>query len=94
MDGPQLAIADDAPAAPSPPREASPFAGRLRALREQQGVTLEVVAAQIGTTKQSMSHWELGRSEPSFEMLVRLARHYRVSIDWLVGGETRAPPRK
>ena len=46
----------------------------LRALREAKGLTLEQLAAAVGTTNQQISHLELGKRQLTVAWLVRLAK--------------------
>ena len=50
----------------------------LRAHRERCKMTQEFVAEQIGVSRQAVSKWEQGSSEPSTTNLVKLARLYGV----------------
>ncbi len=45
----------------------------LRALREARGLTLEQLAAAVGTTNQQISHLELGKRQLTVAWLKRLA---------------------
>ena len=54
---------------------------RLRALREEKGLTLEQVANFVGTTKVSIGRYEKDEREPKSEMLNLLADFFNVSVD-------------
>ena len=43
------------------------------------------IAKRLGVTKQTVSNWENGNIQPSIEMLIRLARLFNVSTDYLLG---------
>jgi transcriptional regulator with XRE-family HTH domain len=66
---------------------------RLRAVREQRGVTLTDVAARTGISKSTLSRLENGHRRPSLELLLPLAQVYRVPLDDLVGAPDVADPR-
>lgn len=51
----------------------------LRGLREESGMTQELVAQSLGVTRQSVSKWESGISDPSTSNLLALAELYGVS---------------
>jgi len=57
---------------------------RLRALREQFNHSQEGIATVAGVTQVTWSNWE---KEPpgQFKALARIARHYGVSADYLLG---------
>lgn len=56
----------------------------LKALRKSLGLTQQEVADALGTTQQSITRWEAGRSEPNIFWLKALSTFFRVSIDTLV----------
>ena len=72
-----------APAQPDP--AAVSFAERLKTLRTEHGFSQEYVAEQLGVSRQAVSKWETGASEPSTANLRALAALYQVSMDDLVG---------
>ena len=63
------------------------LAKRLRALREKQREKQSSVASSIGITESTLSAYEKGTRKPSFDVLLKLAKYYSVSIDYLVGNE-------
>lgn len=52
----------------------------LRALRNQQGLTLEQVSAQSGLPAESLSRFERGRTLPSLRTLERIAAGLGVTL--------------
>jgi transcriptional regulator with XRE-family HTH domain len=59
---------------------------RLFSLRQKSGQSLQQVADAIGISKAHIWELEKGRStNPSFELVRKLAGHFGVSIDELVG---------
>lgn len=66
---------------------------RLQALRARRGLTLTEVAAATGISKSTLSRLETGQRRPSLELLLPLARMYRVSLDDLVGAPETGDPR-
>ena len=58
---------------------------RLKELRENLHLRQDQVAQLMGVNKNAISTYENGTREPSLGMLVRLARLYRVSTDYLLG---------
>ena len=63
------------------------FSERLKTLRKEKKLTQKELAEQIGIKQNSYSDWETGKSEPSFENLIKLADLLEVSLDWLFGRE-------
>lgn len=68
------------------------FRDRLRRLRLELGLTQEELSKEIGIPKSTYQGLETGRSEANFEMLVRLANYFDVSIDYLLGRTTERRP--
>ena len=59
---------------------------RLFSLRQKSNQSLQQVADAIGISKAHIWELEKGRSKnPSFELVRKLAKHFGVSIDELVG---------
>lgn len=54
----------------------------MRAARVSAGFTLEDVAKRLRTTKQSVSNWELGETNPSDDTMFRLCELYDVPL-WM-----------
>lgn len=61
---------------------------RIRALREELGLTQVQLAQKIDSDKGSVSHWERGDYSPGGRCLPRLADALGVSIDDLFCGAT------
>lgn len=57
---------------------------KLRSLREARKLTQLQVAKKIGVSKAMISAYETASKTPSIEVLIRLSRLYKVSIDYLV----------
>jgi len=62
----------------------------LKNIRKKQGLRQIDVAEGIGITFQTYSSYETGKSNPTPEMLWRLADYFDVSVDELLG-RTSAP---
>lgn len=60
-------------------------ADRIKALREQKGLTQSDLARQLGITRSSVNAWEMGISVPSTQYIVELAHIFKVSTDYLLG---------
>lgn len=66
---------------------------RLQALRARRGLTLSEVSRSTGISKSTLSRLETGQRRASLELLLPLARVYRVSLDELVGAPETGDPR-
>lgn len=61
------------------------FKERIRELRKERGETQVQVAEAIGIAEQHYQRFERGANLPNLENAWRLADHFGVSIDYLVG---------
>lgn len=57
----------------------------LKVLRSKTNQTQATVAKAIGVDRTTYAKYESGASEPSFEMLQRMAKYYNVSVGFLMG---------
>lgn len=62
---------------------------QIKKLRILNGMSQVDLAARLGISKQSVSNWENDNIQPSIDMLLKLARLFSVSTDYLLGLETR-----
>lgn len=61
---------------------------RLHSLRQKSGQSLQAVADAVGISKAHIWELEKGHSKnPSFELVQKLAKHFGITIDALVGAE-------
>ncbi|MFD5315536.1 helix-turn-helix domain-containing protein [Streptomyces sp. NPDC127098] len=67
--------------------------GRLRALRLERGGTLSQLSETTGISVSTLSRLESGLRKPTLELLLPLARAYRVPLDELVGAPDTGDPR-
>lgn len=58
---------------------------RLKELREQKGETQAQLADVLDVSQQAVGKWELDKASPDDKMLIKIANHYGVSIDYLLG---------
>ena len=58
---------------------------RLKDLREDHDYTQQQVAEKIGITQRKYSYIETGVQQLTADVLVALARFYKVSVDYLLG---------
>lgn len=66
---------------------------RLRALRQQRDMTLAELSAATDVSVSTLSRLESGKRRPNLELLLPLARAYRVPLDELIGPSATVDPR-
>lgn len=62
---------------------------RISACRQNKNMTQEEMASRLGITPQALSKWERGISLPDASMLAALSYLLSVSVDYLLGTESR-----
>lgn len=61
------------------------FGKRVYDLRMAMGLNQVQLANKLNVSKQTVSNWENENIQPSIEMLIRLAKIFHVSTDYLLG---------
>lgn len=65
---------------------------RIRDLREDRDMNQTEVAKMLGMSQTGYSKYETGENDIPTAILIKLARFYQVSVDYLLG-ETNSPKR-
>lgn len=65
------------------------FGQRLRTLRLQEALTQQQLAERLGLTKSVISAYETDLRLPSYDVLRKLSRIFKVSTDYLLGVSSR-----
>ena len=58
---------------------------KLRELRMEKGYNQERMAMELNVSQTTISAFETGERRPDTDMLVRIARYFDVSTDYLLG---------
>ena len=76
------------------------FAERLKELREERGLTMDLLVYdlnhqyQIEIHKSNISRWEKGTVDPSLQYAKFIADYFGVSLDYMIGNtDVRIPVR-
>lgn len=68
-------------------------ASRLKMARKQSQKTLTELSEQTGISVSTLSRLEAGQRKPTLELLIKIARAHRLSLDDLVGERPVSDPR-
>lgn len=60
------------------------FKDKLLKLRKLQGLSQQELADQLHVSRQSVSKWELGESQPDLNNIIMLSQLFQVSTDYLL----------
>ena len=63
----------------------TPFHVRLEHLRYRDFISRAALARKLHMSAAAVGRWERGETQPSFEVLVKLAKIFKVSTDYLLG---------
>ncbi len=61
------------------------FGLRLKKLRESRGVSLKELAEAIKTSRHPLECWENGETTIKIMHLIKLAKYFNVTTDYLLG---------
>lgn len=61
----------------------------IKKLREERGMTQDELAEKLNVTRQAVSNWETGKTQPDIETLTRLAEIFDVSVERIIYGSER-----
>lgn len=62
--------------------------GRIKLLRQRNGETQEKLSEKLGISLSMLKQVESGRKGVSIELLILLASHFGVSMDYIILGST------
>ncbi len=61
------------------------FAERLKELRLEKNISRSKLAEELFVSERLVCYWENGKRECSFEMLIKIADFFGVTIDYILG---------
>ena len=61
----------------------------IKQYREQKDMTQEALADRLSVTRQAVSNWECGKTQPDIETLHRIADVLDITVEELIYGEKR-----
>lgn len=62
----------------------SKFSERFKLLKEERKLTLKEISEGVDVTVSNLSYYMKGR-EPNYDILMRVANYFEVTVDWLIG---------
>lgn len=67
------------------------FSDRLRMLRKASNMTQKQVAQKLSIDRSTYAYYEIDKTKPDYETLMRISRIFNVSVDYLLGREREIP---
>ena len=59
----------------------------IKRLRLEKKINQEQLAEQLNVTRQAVSNWETGKTQPDIETLTNIAAYFDVSVEYLIYGK-------
>lgn len=63
------------------------FGKVLCELRLEKGISQRKLGEDLGVVNQTISFWENGKREPDMDTLLKIAKYFNVSLEYLFGQE-------
>lgn len=64
---------------------------QLKKLRESKGLNMKEVAENLNINYNTYRNYENGRREPSYDVLLKIAKYYDCSVDYILGNSDTKP---
>lgn len=61
------------------------FKDRLRELRTARGLSQMQLAKMLNISQSAIAKWELGKTEPTASAIIKLAKFFDESTDYILG---------
>jgi transcriptional regulator with XRE-family HTH domain len=61
------------------------FNDRLKIIRMEAKLNQREMAEKLGVVYGTYNNWEMGKREPDFKTIKKIAKHFNVSTDYLLG---------
>ena len=61
------------------------IAGRIKEIRLEQGLSQAQFGAKLNVSQDTVSLWEKGKSLPTTEMVVLIAKTFHLTSDYILG---------
>lgn len=61
----------------------------IKKLRKEKNMTQDELAEQLCVTRQAVSNWEMGKTQPDVETLTKLAEIFNVSVERIIYGKEK-----
>lgn len=61
----------------------------IKKLRKAKKLTQDQLAEQLHVTRQAVSNWEIGKTQPDVETLTKLAEIFGVSVERIIYGKEK-----
>lgn len=63
----------------------------IKRLRKEKNITQDQLAEQLHVTRQAVSNWEIGKTQPDIETLSAMAEYLEVTVEEVIYGKSAQP---
>lgn len=63
------------------------MSNKLKELRKNSALTQQEIAEVIGVDRSSYSYYENGKASPSLQVLIKIAKVFNVTLDYIIFGD-------
>lgn len=67
----------------------STIGSNIKRFREEKEITQETLAEYLTVSRQAISNWECGKTEPDIDTLHKIASYFNISMEELIYGEKK-----
>lgn len=60
------------------------FPNKLRGLRLEKKLSQQNLADKLNVSRATLGHWEIGRSQPNIDELIRISNFFGCTVDYLI----------
>lgn len=60
---------------------------RILELIKEGGITAKKLTSDLNLTNSAITEWKKGRAKPGTDAVIKIARYFNVSADWLLTGQ-------
>ena len=60
------------------------FPSKLKGLRIDKNLTQQQVSEALQISRATLGHWEIGRSQPDLDELVKISNYFNCTLDYLI----------
>lgn len=65
---------------------------RILQLMDEQGIKGNKLTSELGLSSSAISEWKKGKGKPSTDAVVKIAKYFHVSTDYILGVDEQKKP--
>lgn len=61
----------------------------IKKIREEKNITQEALAEKLNVTRQAVSNWETGKTQPDIDTIIKISEVLEVSVEEIIYGHKK-----